>query len=92
LKTTKSFDKQYSILDSKIKISFKNRLELFKASPFDARLRNHSLKGKYFGYRSINITGDVRALYAIRGNMIIIFGFVGSRSQLYISVDIETLD
>ncbi len=83
IETTKAFDKQYAKLNIKIKASFKNRVELFKANPFDVSLRNHSLKGRYLGYRSIDITGDVRALYTTQGDTIIIFGFIGTHSQLY---------
>lgn len=81
--TTKAFDKQYTKLNFKIKIAFKQRVEVFKANPFDTKLRNHALKGKYLGYRSIDITGDVRALYIIQGDTIIIFGFIGTHSRLY---------
>jgi len=83
IETTKAFDKQYAKLNKKIKISFKKRVELFKANPFDKSLRNHSLKGKYLGFRSINITGDVRTLYTTQGDTIILFGFIGTHSQLY---------
>jgi addiction module RelE/StbE family toxin len=83
IQTTKNFDKQYSKLNLKIKNQFKNRLELFRVNPFDVSLRNHALKGKYLGYRSIDISGDVRALYTVRGNIVIIFGFIGTHSQLY---------
>jgi len=83
IRTTKAFDKQYSKLNIKLKNSFKLHVEIFKNNPFDARLRNHSLKGKYLGYRSIDITGDVRALYTVKGDRVIIFGFIGTHSQLY---------
>ncbi len=83
IKTTKGFDKQYAKVNIKIKTAFKNRINLFKANPFDTSLRNHSLKGRYLGYRSIDITGDVRALYTTQGDTIIIFGFIGTHSQLY---------
>jgi addiction module RelE/StbE family toxin len=83
IETTKSFDKQYAKLSIKVKTSFKQRIEMFKANPFDTTLRNHALKGKYLGFRSIDITGDVRALYTTQGDMIIIFGFIGTHSQLY---------
>lgn len=81
--TTKAFDKQYSKLNLKVKTSFKSRVTLFKANPFDTNLRNHALKGKYLGYRSIDITGDIRALYTTQGNTVILFGFIGTHSQLY---------
>ena len=81
--TTRSFDKQYAKLNIKIKSSFKKRLQIFKDNPFDEVLRNHALKGNYLGYRSIDVNGDVRALYTVRDNAVIIFGFIGSHSQLY---------
>ena len=83
IKTTKAFDKQYSKLNLNVKNSFKRRVTMFKADPFDLSLRNHALKGKYLGFRSIDITGDVRALYTTQGDTIIIFGFIGTHSQLY---------
>lgn len=83
IQTTKSFDKQYAKLSSKVKEHFKDRLTLFRENPFDTALRNHALKGKYLGYRSIDITGDVRALYTVKGNTVILFGFIGTHSQLY---------
>ena len=83
IQTTKGFDKQYSKLNEKIKKRFKNRIELFSTNPFDISLRNHALKGKYLGYRSIDISGDVRALYTVKADSIIIFGFIGTHSQLY---------
>ena len=83
IETTKTFDKQYSKLSAKTKTIYKNRITIFKSNPFDFRLSNHALKGKYLGYRSIDITGDVRALYTVKGNLVIIFGLIGTHSQLY---------
>ncbi len=83
IQTTKTFDKQYSKLDVKIKNQFKNRIELFRVNPFDITLRNHALKGSYLGYRSIDISGDIRALYTVKDDTVIIFGFIGGHSQLH---------
>lgn len=83
IKTTKSFDKHYAKLGAKQKLQFKNRIKLFVQNPFDSALRNHPLKGKYLGYRSIDIAGDLRALYTVKGNDVIILGFIGTHSQLY---------
>lgn len=49
----------------------------------DQRLRIHPLKGSYAGYWSMNISGDFRALYLLRGNEIIIFALIGTHSELY---------
>lgn len=83
INTTKSFDKQYAKLSLKHKQKFKNRIEIFKINPFDQALRNHALKGKYSGYRSIDITGDIRALYTYKNDKIILFVFIGTHNQLY---------
>jgi addiction module RelE/StbE family toxin len=83
IQTTKSFDKQYIKLSHKLQLRFKERLEVFYGDPFEPSLRNHPLKGKYLGYRSIDITGNVRALYTVKGDVVIIFGFIGTHSQLY---------
>ncbi|MGB3023932.1 MAG: type II toxin-antitoxin system mRNA interferase toxin, RelE/StbE family [Candidatus Saccharimonadales bacterium] len=48
------------------------------------RLRDHALQGKYKGYRSINISGDVRALYYQQADgTVVIFAVIGTYSQLY---------
>jgi len=73
IRTTKKFDKQYTKLNQKNKRYFMTKIEIFRNTPFDRQLHNHPLKGKYLGYRSINITGDLRVLYRIDGDMIIIF-------------------
>lgn len=83
IQTTKHFDKQYEKLSPNIKQQFNKRLTLFVADPFSEALRNHALKGKYLGYRSIDIGGDIRAIYTTRGEVVIIFGFIGTHSQLY---------
>lgn len=80
---TKKFEKQFVKLPEKSKQRFIVRLNIFKLSPFDPILSNHGLKGKYLGYRSIDIEGDLRALYTIKGDKIILFAFIGSHSQLY---------
>ena len=80
---TKSFTSQFKRLDEKQKIRFYERLDLFKKNPHDRVLRDHALKGKYKGYRSIDIESDLRVLYYIKNDIIIIFAFIGTHSQLY---------
>jgi len=79
----RSFDRQYVKLPKKIQDKFITRLEMWENNPNAPQLHDHALTGKYRGYRSINITGDVRALYTRNGETIIIFGFIGTHSQLY---------
>ena len=62
---------------------FDERLRLFVEDPADPRLRQHPLKGRFGGYYSINVSGDLRALYYKRGEEVIIFALIGTHSQLY---------
>jgi len=80
---TKSFTKQFKVLRTKQKERLYERLELFKKNPHDKALRDHALKGKYKGFRSIDIERDLRALYYVKGDVLVIFAFIGSHSQLY---------
>lgn len=48
----------------------------------DPRLRSHALRGDYKDYRSINVTGDWRAIYRMVGETAL-FIALGTHSQLY---------
>lgn len=80
---TKSFTKQFKKLRINQQERFYERLELFKKNPQARVLRDHALKGKYKGYRSIDIEGDLRALYYVKDDVIVVFAIIGSHSQLY---------
>ena len=46
-------------------------------------LNNHKLVGKYTGSRSINVTGDYRAIYEKRDVDVIYWASIGTHAQLY---------
>lgn len=81
------FDKQLKKSPLEIKLAFRRRLQLFINNPFNLQLNNHSLTGRLKGYRSINITGDWRAIYSgyrdDNNRKVIIFEMLGTHSQLY---------
>ncbi len=79
---TKNFLRQYAKLSSKIRLKVDERIVLWQRDPFNPQLRDHQLKGKYKQYRSIDITGDYRALYLPQDGEVI-FDLVGTHSQLY---------
>ncbi len=83
----KIFKKQYKKADHKIRTAFKDRLRLFRENQHHFLLHNHVLTGKFKGYRSINITGDWRAIYKeiVLDNkrIIVLFHLFGTHSQLY---------
>lgn len=57
------FRKKYRKLAVKIREKFKERRNIFLSNPFDPLLDNHPLHGEYAGCRSINVTGDYRAIF-----------------------------
>jgi len=67
-----------------VQASFRSRLEIFMADKFNPILNNHSLAGKYQGYRSINITGDWRAIFReYESNKTAYFVTIDTHSNLY---------
>lgn len=75
----KMFKKQSVTLQNK----FVDRLELFVKNPHHSLLGNHALHGEWAGCRSINITGDMRAVYEEIDKKHIEFVDIGSHSELY---------
>lgn len=82
VKYTKGFVKDTQRLTAGQKDKLKIRLRLFEQDRFNSNLNNHALKGKYLGYRSINVTGDLRAIFKIVGEEAI-FVTINSHSNLY---------
>ena len=83
---TSRFNKHRNVAPPEIKAAFREALELFIDNPNDPHLRNHALKEKYVGYRSINVTDDYRALFKIRkdeNQTIITFHILGTHKELY---------
>jgi addiction module RelE/StbE family toxin len=77
------FKKQYKKLPKKIQDQFDEKIQLFAVDPTLPMLKVHPLKGNFAGYWSMNVNGDVRALYIMDGDSIVIFGLIGTHSQLY---------
>jgi addiction module RelE/StbE family toxin len=79
----RNFEKQYRKLKNKEKKKFKQNTDIFLKDEFNPILNNHPLKGKYKGYRSFNVTGDIRAIYKqeIKGR--VIFVAINKHSNLY---------
>ena len=79
---SKEFVKQAGKLPPKFQLQLYEHITLFSGNPLNPKLRNHGLKGKYSAYRSINISGDYRALYIQREDEAV-FDKIGTHSQLY---------
>ncbi len=77
------FLKVFRKLPAKVHDRFFARLSLFQLEPFHPLLNNHSVEAAYPGWRSINVTGDYRALFEITGDDAVLFMKIGTHSELY---------
>ena len=77
------FEKQFRKLQRSERIRARERLVLFAHDPFDPLLNNHPLEGKYQSCRSINIGGDLRAVYREIRKDIAYFIAIGTHNKLY---------
>lgn len=77
------FRKQWQKLKKAERERFIDRLELYLGNPHATLLYNHSLSGQWKGYRSINIGGDLRAIYKEVDINLVEFVAIGSHNQLY---------
>ena len=56
---------------------------MFEKDPYDPILNNHALNGKYMGYRSIGVTGNIRIIYKFLDKDTVLFSEIGTHSDLY---------
>lgn len=78
----RQFQKQFRRLTVSKRRQANERLRLFGQNPTATILNNHKLKGKYEGFQSINISGDLRAIYKESSNGVV-FSVIGTHSELY---------
>jgi addiction module RelE/StbE family toxin len=79
----RTFKKHCQKLPKKTQQRFQERIALFGTDPFDPVLHNHALSGDFKGYRSIDVTGDVRAMYKVLDADTVEFAVIGTHHQLY---------
>lgn len=80
----KSFLKDLKKMNMSQRKQVHERLELFRRSPHHPLLNNHSLSGQMNDFRSINITGNLRAHYIFEKNSrVVVFVRLGTHSELY---------
>ena len=77
------FKKRFKKLPTFIQKKTIARLLLFEEDSKNILLNNHKLTGKYKGCRSINITGDYRAIYKEMPEDTYLFIELGTHHQLY---------
>lgn len=77
------FKKQYKKLPLKTREQFKTRLILFVEDQNNPRLRIHKLQGEYNGLWSMNVSGNIRAVFDKLYDGAVMFEAIGSHSELY---------
>jgi len=81
----KNFKRQFKKLRKNQQNKFREQLAVFIENPFNPVLNNHPLQGKYEGLRSINVGGDLRAIYEMAEKEIAYFIAINAHSKLYSS-------
>lgn len=79
----KNFKKSFKKLPLSAQMQFNKRLGLFVKNPFHPTLHNHVLHGVWSDFRSINVTGDLRALYKPIDDNSAEFVIIDTHSNLY---------
>ena len=77
------FKKDYKKLKKGEQNRFDNRLKIFLENHFHPILKNHPLHGKYYGCHSINIGGDLRAIFEMPEKDVVYFMALDTHSKLY---------
>lgn len=73
-------------LGVRIRKSLREKILTFSKNPQDSQLDNHELRGEYAGHRSIDITGNYRAIYRevqIGDETVAYFVTIGTHEELY---------
>ena len=79
----KFFQKKLKKRTGKEREQLKERLGIFLNDFHNPLLNNHALNGKYSGCRSINVTGDLRAVFKIEPGDIALFIDIDNHPNLY---------
>ena len=80
---SRNFRKRFDRLHLYLQNKFKIQMKLLVNNENNEILNIHSLKGKYLGLQSMNVTGDIRAIFEYKNDTTLIFHDIGSHSELY---------
>ena len=82
LRSTK-FDKQFSKLPVRLQEAYIERNRLFRENRRHPLLHDHALAAEWVGHRSINVTGDYRAVYRQLDAESYLFVAIGTHHELF---------
>ena len=79
---SKHFKKQFRKLPPKMQQQFKERLKILLRNPQHPTLNIHALKGQYVGCFSMNVSGDIRAIFRRKSaETTLLFLLIGAHSK-----------
>jgi len=78
----KNFKKRLKKVPKRIQDKFEEKLKIFISNPFSIELNNHKLSGEWIWHRSIDITGDLRAVYKMEEDTAV-FIEIDNHNNLY---------
>jgi addiction module RelE/StbE family toxin len=81
--TSRAFNRMFKKLSLSVRERFIERAELFVHNARHPLLHDHALTGEWIGHRSINVTGDYRAVYKEITNDTFEFVAIGTHHQLF---------
>ncbi|MEK7558464.1 MAG: type II toxin-antitoxin system mRNA interferase toxin, RelE/StbE family [Patescibacteria group bacterium] len=79
----KTFIKQFLKRRPAEQSRFRERRNLFLVNHFHPLLNNHVLHGKYAGYRSFSVGGDLSVIYKEEAKDLVTFIVIGTHHELY---------
>jgi mRNA-degrading endonuclease YafQ of YafQ-DinJ toxin-antitoxin module len=82
-RSTKSFEKMLRKQQRSIQEKFRERLKLFLIDPRHTLLDVHMLTGEWANCKSMNVTGDARAIFLMSQPDCALFIAIGTHSELY---------
>lgn len=72
------FLREYQKLSPRLKLIAEAKEEIFRANPFDARLKTHQLTGSLRGFYAFSIDYKTRIIFEFRSQLVIWFHSAGS--------------
>ncbi len=80
----KRFEKQFKKLIDSDKKKVINTIEKFVKNPDSKILKNHALRGKLKGMRSVSVSSDLRIIFEeFDGYTLVIFLDLGNHARIY---------
>ncbi len=77
------FNKQFAKFPAGVQEAYIERNRLFMENRRQSLLNDHALTGEWSGHRSINVTGDYRAIYSEIAKDAFEFSAIGTHHQLF---------